>query len=292
MKYIMNIFYTNRVLVLNFCLLAGCLAAANVHANQQASPANRTNLQRNNNQGMAQSMSAIIEDASNDNLELKLQLENQSNVQLNTLTECTKADSYQLSEAALYINYLNQVEIRSQSIAKENSDGLNLTLRPDPRKLLSAQYQIMRVSEAMPKLFELYKKYGGTADVSSKVSPLPNPCESYLTEISSNISRQIEIQNSDKKIFKVPKLVFDTCKKPDYPRISLAEEEHGKIRLAFLIDVDGAVDYVLLAKSSGFPLLDTVALSSLRSCHFEPAVFKGSPHKTWMYIDYVFELPL
>ncbi|PRC93389.1 energy transducer TonB [Solimicrobium silvestre] len=84
---------------------------------------------------------------------------------------------------------------------------------------------------------------------------------------------------------------FSTCDKPDYPRNSVRNEEHGTVRIAFLIGLDGRVADSKIEKSSGFRALDAAAKNGLSLCKFKPGTVDGKPQQTWTAVDYVWTLP-
>lgn len=84
---------------------------------------------------------------------------------------------------------------------------------------------------------------------------------------------------------------FATCKKPDYPRNALRNEEQGTVRLQFLIGLDGHVADSKIEKSSGFRALDTAAKKALSLCKFKPGTVDGKPQQSWTKVDYVWKLP-
>lgn len=83
---------------------------------------------------------------------------------------------------------------------------------------------------------------------------------------------------------------FDTCDKPAWPRASLQKEETGTVTLDFLIDDQGQVIDALVRASSGAPLLDEAALTSISRCRFKPATIEGVPIGSWQKMQYVWTL--
>ncbi len=88
-----------------------------------------------------------------------------------------------------------------------------------------------------------------------------------------------------------PVVDFSTCDKPDYPRNSLRNEEHGLVRIAFLIGLDGHVAESKIEKTSGYRALDNAAKNALSLCKFKPGTLDGKPQQTWTAVDYVWKLP-
>ena len=82
-----------------------------------------------------------------------------------------------------------------------------------------------------------------------------------------------------------------SCDKPEYPRNSLRNEEHGTTRISFLIGVDGHVADSKVDKTSGFRALDAAAKNALSLCKFKPGTIDGKPQQSWTVADYVWKLP-
>jgi protein TonB len=120
---------------------------------------------------------------------------------------------------------------------------------------------------------------------------MPSPCRSIEVEIESIADQQGAMLAQEKSAFVKGKPNFGVCKFPDYPRMSLKNEESGTVRLMFLTDADGSVERVLNRKSSGSPLLDSAALEAMKLCRFRPATLNEVPERSWVTVDYVFKLP-
>jgi len=68
---------------------------------------------------------------------------------------------------------------------------------------------------------------------------------------------------------------------PQYPQKARHERQQGVVQVMLTIGSDGKVKNVVLAESSGFPLLDQAALEALRRWSFEPATtLAGLPVET------------
>jgi protein TonB len=86
-----------------------------------------------------------------------------------------------------------------------------------------------------------------------------------------------------------PKVLFNTCAKPEYPRDALRNEETGVTTLSLLVGVDGLVHDATVQKSSGHPSLDRATLV-LRHCQFTPATRGGKPVEFWQPMQFVWTL--
>ena len=79
--------------------------------------------------------------------------------------------------------------------------------------------------------------------------------------------------------------------KPTYPALSRRLREEGIVRLNILVDPDGSVARLEIAKSSGYPRLDEAAAKTVRSSwKFEPARQGGKPIQAWVIVPIEFTL--
>lgn len=85
-------------------------------------------------------------------------------------------------------------------------------------------------------------------------------------------------------------LSMDLCKRPEYPKSSLRNEEQGTVTLHFVVSAGGHVLKSQIARSSGYRDLDRAALGSLSQCPFRPASIEGRPVQSTMEVQYVWTL--
>jgi protein TonB len=69
---------------------------------------------------------------------------------------------------------------------------------------------------------------------------------------------------------------WSSCKRPEYPSISVDHNEQGVVVLRFKVDAQGQVLDGEVADSSGSARLDSAALLALRKCRFRPATVDGA----------------
>jgi protein TonB len=79
--------------------------------------------------------------------------------------------------------------------------------------------------------------------------------------------------------------------KPPYPSLSKRLGEEGTVRLNILVNPDGSVARLELAKSSGHPRLDRSAMDTVQSSwKFEPARQGDTPVAAWVIVPIQFTL--
>jgi protein TonB len=79
--------------------------------------------------------------------------------------------------------------------------------------------------------------------------------------------------------------------KPTYPSLSKRLGEEGVVRLNILVNPDGSVARLEIAKSSGYARLDESAMKTVQlSWKFEPARQSGKPVAAWVIVPIQFTL--
>ena len=80
------------------------------------------------------------------------------------------------------------------------------------------------------------------------------------------------------------------CKRPDYPRDALMNEEQGEVLISVYVNTTGKVQDAKVKKSSGSRALDRAASKAFCLCTFKPAMKNGEPQESWYDIPYEFVL--
>ena len=75
-----------------------------------------------------------------------------------------------------------------------------------------------------------------------------------------------------------------------YPRVSQEDGDEGIVTLRFIVQPDGSVSDIRIARSSGYQRLDTAAVRSLRQAKFQPATCHGKPIAVRIHQSFIFEL--
>lgn len=85
-----------------------------------------------------------------------------------------------------------------------------------------------------------------------------------------------------------PELIFQ--EKPEYPRLALKTRLEGVVTVQALVDKEGKVRDVRIAKPSGSPILDEAAAKAARKCRFTPGIQNGMAVYCWVAFSYEFRL--
>jgi protein TonB len=79
-------------------------------------------------------------------------------------------------------------------------------------------------------------------------------------------------------------------KPPRYPVDARRKREQGTVILGLVIGLDGRVESVTIAQSSGFPSLDNAARDAARNWRWEPVIRDGQPVRVKGSFDVPFAL--
>jgi len=79
-------------------------------------------------------------------------------------------------------------------------------------------------------------------------------------------------------------------RRPPYPRLSQNYNEEGTVLLRVLVKADGTAGAVEIKKSSGYPLLDKSASTTVKTWRFSPATVNGKPVDEWYEVPIPFKL--
>lgn len=77
---------------------------------------------------------------------------------------------------------------------------------------------------------------------------------------------------------------------PPYPRLSQINNEEGTVLLRVLVRADGTAGNIEIKKSSGYPLLDKSASTTVQTWRFTPATVNGKPVDEWYEVPIPFKL--
>jgi protein TonB len=88
----------------------------------------------------------------------------------------------------------------------------------------------------------------------------------------------------------IPASYAASNREPTYPALSRRYEEQGTVVLRVLVKADGTAGEVQLKSSSGYPLLDKSAISTVQTWRFHPATSDGKPVAEWYQVSIPFKL--
>lgn len=77
---------------------------------------------------------------------------------------------------------------------------------------------------------------------------------------------------------------------PEYPAISIENEEEGKVSIEIVVEANGSVSSARVAKSSGYRRLDNAALAAFKAGRYKPKTDDGTPIRTRFIVQTIFSL--
>lgn len=92
------------------------------------------------------------------------------------------------------------------------------------------------------------------------------------------------------KMIHEAKPIYRLNPSPKYPRIARIRGYQGNVLLDVLVNKDGKVHHLKIYRSSGYPLLDRAAKSSVKHWLFEPAMIGEEKVNMWVRVPIRFEL--
>ena len=75
-----------------------------------------------------------------------------------------------------------------------------------------------------------------------------------------------------------------------YPPASQNDGDEGTVTLRFIVQRDGSVSDIRIARSSGYQRLDAAAVRSLRQAKFQPATCHGKPIAVRIHQSFIFKI--
>ncbi len=99
------------------------------------------------------------------------------------------------------------------------------------------------------------------------------------------------VQTGDSSIRAIRKhLPFGNDCRPSYPPESVKANQSGTVTVQLMLDIDGNVIDALIARSSGWPMLDLETVVGLKECKFKPSTINGVPVPSLTRLDYVWKI--
>jgi len=106
----------------------------------------------------------------------------------------------------------------------------------------------------------------------------------------SKKSEQNALTPSSTNVIREAKPIYRSNPPPTYPRIARIRGYQGDVMLDVLVNKNGTVGDLKVIKSSGYPLLDRAAKSSVKNWLFEPGMVGKEKVKMWVRVPIRFEL--
>jgi protein TonB len=106
----------------------------------------------------------------------------------------------------------------------------------------------------------------------------------------SKKNEQNALTSSPKNVIHEARPIYLSNPPPTYPRIARIRGYQGDVLLDVLVNKNGTVGDLKVIKSSGYPLLDRAAKSSVKNWLFEPGMVGNEKLNMWVRVPIRFEL--
>ena len=103
-------------------------------------------------------------------------------------------------------------------------------------------------------------------------------------------AKQTAATHSPLKTIHEARPIYRSNPSPKYPRIAKIRGYQGNVLLDVLVNKDGKVHDLKVYRSSGYPLLDRAATSSVKHWLFEPGIIGEEKVNMWVRVPIRFEL--
>lgn len=114
--------------------------------------------------------------------------------------------------------------------------------------------------------------------------------EQKASKIFSKNIEQNTLTPSPTDIIHEARPIYQSNPPPTYPRIARIRGYQGDVMLDVLVNKNGTVGNLKMIKSSGYPLLDRAAKSSVKNWLFVPGMVGKKKVKMWVRVPIRFEL--
>ena len=114
--------------------------------------------------------------------------------------------------------------------------------------------------------------------------------EQTASKALSETTKQTTATHSPLKTIHKARPIYRSNPSPKYPRIAKIRGYQGNVLLDVLVNKDGKVHDLKIYRSSGYPLLDRAATSSVKHWLFEPGSIGEEKVNMWVRVPIRFEL--
>ena len=137
-------------------------------------------------------------------------------------------------------------------------------IRLPPPVPVEATQRVARTAPQPPRTAP--SPHTAPAQTLASPTPAPAPAEAHSAQAAT----------ADPLIPPRPVAGMETNRAPTYPQIALRRHETGRVMLRVSVSAHGRPLEVDVAQSSGYPILDSAALSAVRQWQFIPAMQAGT----------------
>jgi periplasmic protein TonB len=147
-------------------------------------------------------------------------------------------------------------------------------IRLPPPVPIEVTQRVPKVVPPPPRTTERQAAHSAPVTTLASLTPPPAlaPAEAQSAEVATP-----RPATADPLIPPRPVAGMETNRAPTYPEIALRRHEAGRVMLRVSVSAHGRPLEVDVAQTSGYPILDSAALSAVRQWQFIPAMQAGTP---------------
>ncbi len=162
--------------------------------------------------------------------------------------------------------------------------------RPERKRVLKAPPQKKARIPVQTKHKDIPRKTANKSEHTLETTESRSKPEQKSTKALSKETEQNVLSPSPMHVIHEARPIYRSNPPPKYPRTARIRGYQGNVMLDVLVNKNGTVGDLKVIKSSGYPLLDRAAKSSVKNWLFEPGMIGKEKVKMWVRVPIRFEL--
>ena len=177
----------------------------------------------------------------------------------------------------------------SKPVLKEPTSKKTKMTRPERKHVQSLPQKKVRIP-VKTKNKDVTSKTPENSKQTSETTATRFETEQNSSNDFSKKNEQNALTPSPTNVIHEARPIYRLNPPPTYPRIARIRGHQGDVMLDVLVNKNGTVGDLKVIKSSGYPLLDRAAKSSVKNWLFEPGMVGTEKTKMWVRVPIRFEL--
>lgn len=164
------------------------------------------------------------------------------------------------------------------------------TTQPEPKRVMtpSPQKKTPIPNQTIPR--NITEKISKKTEETFEIAESGSESEKKSTKVFTQKTEQKASTASSMQVIHEARPVYRSNPTPKYPRIARIRGYQGNVLLDVLVGKNGRVHDLRIHKSSGYPILDRAAISTVKYWLFEPGRVGEEKIDMWVRVPIRFEL--
>jgi len=164
------------------------------------------------------------------------------------------------------------------------------TTRPEPKRIVppSPQKKAVVPNQTIPR--NMTQKTSKKTEETFEIAESDSESEKKSIKEFTQKTEQKTSTPSSTHVIREARPVYRSNPTPKYPRIARIRGYQGNVLLDVLVGKNGRVHDLRIQKSSGYPILDRAAISTVKHWLFEPGMTGEGKVDMWVRVPIRFEL--